>query len=454
MKKICTTLFIFLALMIMTQPVQAASFNVTTKDNGNGTLTVTVSGNVVGGFNVTAGNQSGQLAIRTLGGSDSATYNTGAGSIKVTVTAISISDAEYNVIEGESISKTVVVTEKKVEAPKPEEKPTTTPSNKPTNTTKPSTNNNTKPSNNTSKPTETKKSGDNKLASLTISQGKLSANFSPNVTTYKVDLTSQTKEIEVTAKANDSKATVSGAGKHELKIGENNIVVTVKAENGSQKTYTISIYVTESPEVYLTYKNESYGVLEDYSKMDIPKGYEVGSINTAKKEVACLTNNKTHLTLLLLQNSQNDIGWYIYMNDSIFPYQTLKYMDKEYVNVGCLEGLDGLTKANGFDEKYSRHLLNISNITIDSWKINDNYSLIYLMNEEGEDNIYQYEASEGTLQKQIVENPDDGNNEKMTGDILMGVGGIIIVFLVIGMMWMNWTGLRKKFSKNPKNRKI
>ena len=80
-------------------------------NNGNGSCTVTVSGNVVGGLQIEVAGQSKNVGIETLGGSASASFQTGAGTYTVTVTAISLSDADYNIYEGETVTKTVTVTE-------------------------------------------------------------------------------------------------------------------------------------------------------------------------------------------------------------------------------------------------------------------------------------------------------------------------------------------------------
>ena len=49
------------------------------------------------------------------------------------------------------------------------------------------------------------------------------------------------KEIEISATAEDDRATVEGAGTIQLQEGENNITLTVKAENGSARTYNIKV---------------------------------------------------------------------------------------------------------------------------------------------------------------------------------------------------------------------
>ncbi|MFR1171228.1 MAG: cadherin-like beta sandwich domain-containing protein, partial [Coprobacillus cateniformis] len=119
-------------------------------------------------------------------------------------------------------------------------------------------------------------------------------------------------KITINAKAKDSKASVSGTGEHELKVGENNFVITVKAENGSKKTYTISVYVTEKPSVFLKMGDQNLGVLNDYSKVDVPKGFEKTKITIDGNEISALKNDTLGLTVVYLQNETQGTGFYIY----------------------------------------------------------------------------------------------------------------------------------------------
>lgn len=59
--------------------------------------------------------------------------------------------------------------------------------------------------------------------------------------TYELTVDNSVQNINITGKAEDSKATVSGTGKKDLKIGENKFTITVKAESGAKKDYTINV---------------------------------------------------------------------------------------------------------------------------------------------------------------------------------------------------------------------
>ena len=80
-------------------------------------------------------------------------------------------------------------------------------------------------------------STNNNLSSLSISGATI--NFNPNTLSYSVNLNAATTTIS--AVAADSKATISGIGAKNLKEGKNIFYVTVTAQSGAQKTYTIII---------------------------------------------------------------------------------------------------------------------------------------------------------------------------------------------------------------------
>lgn len=87
---------------------------------------------------------------------------------------------------------------------------------------------------------EIKKSNNANLSNLGIRPHDFTG-FRYGTTTYEVAVPEDTEEVEVYAQAQHEKATVTGTGKKQLKIGENKVEVVVTAEDGTKKTYTINI---------------------------------------------------------------------------------------------------------------------------------------------------------------------------------------------------------------------
>ncbi len=96
---------------------------------------------------------------------------------------------------------------------------------------------------------DAKLSSNAKLKSLKVSGFTLSPKFSSGTTNYSVEVPYDTKKISVTANTSDKNAkVVSVEGNDNLKVGKNVVTVTVEAENGTQKKYTINVNRLEEGE--------------------------------------------------------------------------------------------------------------------------------------------------------------------------------------------------------------
>ena len=81
-------------------------------------------------------------------------------------------------------------------------------------------------------------SNNNNLASLAVTPGGINFNGG---TSYSTSVGADVTSVTVSAAAQDAKAKVSGTGPHNLNYGANDINVTVTAEDGSKKTYSINV---------------------------------------------------------------------------------------------------------------------------------------------------------------------------------------------------------------------
>lgn len=99
----------------------------------------------------------------------------------------------------------------------------------------------------TSTSSTTKKSSNANLNNLGIRPHDFTG-FSPSKTSYSVTVPADIETVEVYAQLADSSATVSGTGTVKLEEGENTVNVTVTAEDGTVKTYTINITRGETVE--------------------------------------------------------------------------------------------------------------------------------------------------------------------------------------------------------------
>lgn len=236
MKKFLKTILftIFMLLILNTNKVKAASASVSANKNSvsvgdSVTITVTinaaawdvrVSGSGISdsivGYNEEAVNET-KTKSYSLNTSQEGTYT-------VSISG-NITDANDTKVYP-SDSTTVTVTQPVQTEPEktPEEKPTTTTQTKPQPTQ-----------------AEEKKSSDADLKEINVEGFSLSPEFNSNIKEYTLTVPYEVTSLNVTAVKSDSKATYRSNGDEELKVGENEVLVNVRAEDGTRNVYTIIV---------------------------------------------------------------------------------------------------------------------------------------------------------------------------------------------------------------------
>ena len=106
-------------------------------------------------------------------------------------------------------------------------------------------------------------STDNNLKSLTVSNATISPAFSAGTTNYTAEVPFEVSKLNVSATANDSKAKVSVNSPNLTPNGTTKVTVTVTAENGSTKTYTISVKRAQDPNYTASSNNDLSGITVD-----------------------------------------------------------------------------------------------------------------------------------------------------------------------------------------------
>ena len=106
-------------------------------------------------------------------------------------------------------------------------------------------------------------STDNALKTLTVSNATISPAFSAGTTSYTAEVPFEVSKLNVSATANDSKAKVSVNSPTLTPNGTTKVTVTVTAENGSKKTYTISVKRAQDPNYTASSNNDLSGITVD-----------------------------------------------------------------------------------------------------------------------------------------------------------------------------------------------
>lgn len=129
-----------------------------------------------------------------------------------------------------------------------------------TNTTNKKETTTTKKDDATNEEIQETKSNNSYLNSISLSDGKI--DFSKDVLVYNLVVDYDTNSIEINATTEDSKSIVEGLGKHSLDVGNNKIELKVKAEDGSEKTYTINI-TREKEEIINNVDDEDSDMIQE-----------------------------------------------------------------------------------------------------------------------------------------------------------------------------------------------
>lgn len=106
-------------------------------------------------------------------------------------------------------------------------------------------------------------SGDNALKSMTVTNAAISPAFSAGTTSYTAEVPFEVSKLDVKAEANDGKAKVSIDSPNLTPNGTTNVTVTVTAENGNKKTYTIAVKRAQDPNYVASSNNDLAGITVD-----------------------------------------------------------------------------------------------------------------------------------------------------------------------------------------------
>lgn len=421
MKKIKYLSFLIFLFLTFKADVSAGTLSIwASASNVSVGQTVTISvkaSNLAGTFDVTSSNQ-GVLAGGVNGSwleNNTYTYQFTAKSVgkaTITATAINVGDFDTNGDFKGSKSVTLNIIEKKSS------------------------------SSGGSTVTEKKEySSDNTLSSLSVDGYELTPTFSKDTVEYRLTVDESVEKITVTAKANHEKASVNGAGEIQLAGGENTVEVKVIAENGNEKIYKIIVTVEDQHPIKVNIGKKEFTIVKkNNGLLDKLDYYEESIIKIDNQDVVAYTNAKTGVTLVLLKDKDNKIGYYIYHKEDN------TYTEYHFITINgvALQLID----APNFLEYYQKYAITIQEQAVDIYKIKKTHKvgLIYGTNlKTGNTSYYVYDQNEETLSKYFDEEvkvyKSEIDNLKKYLMIFMGIVSFLaIIFLIISI----WHGKKKK----------
>jgi len=247
---------IFFAMMILINSnsayagVTASNTSVTVDENGVATVTITGS-NVTGTVSVSTANANIATVTSSYNWIENSSVTVTIRGVTAGTTTVTVSGKVADSTTGAgdttySIPISVTVRGKSTDVPDNNSSNNNSNSTGNTGTTGNTNNNQVEP-----------KSSNSNLSNLGIRPNDFTG-FRSGITTYNVTVPTDVEKIEVYATKQHEKATVTGTGTKSLKEGLNIFSVVVKAEDGTQTTYTINVTRQEN-----TQEEISEGVNQD-----------------------------------------------------------------------------------------------------------------------------------------------------------------------------------------------
>ena len=167
-------------------------------------------------------------------------------------------------------------------------------------------------------------SKDNNLKSLSVEGYEISPEFKKDTLEYTVNVPEGTKTINIIANENDKTATVSGAGEVEVGPGTNSFDIVVKAQNGAEKTYKLTVNVIDENPVNIKIDGKKYTLIKYQDAFTCPETYELSTKNISSFDVPVCTNKKIKYTLVGLKDEEGTIILARYEKDNYSLYNEIK----------------------------------------------------------------------------------------------------------------------------------
>ena len=287
-------------------------------------------------------------------------------------------------------------------------------------------------------------SGNNALSALTVSAGTLTPAFDPAITEYTLSLPSQSDRLTITANPSDSRATVQGDGDISLQDGETSLSVVVTAEDGSAKTYTITVQVAQAPTLFLDYNGQRLGVVKDVSQVTPPAGFAPAEpITYSGDTLPIWTDVSGKRTLVYLMDEKTSAqGFYLFSQTTGVqsPYLPILCGSVTYIYTDIpkeLSSVPGLTPAT----------VKAFGQTLNGWTYNDaslkDFSVLYLMDDAGSYGYYTYDSREETLQRfSGAVFTDSGETLAVPMLYVYIAGGAALVLLILLIVFASVAGSR------------
>ena len=287
-------------------------------------------------------------------------------------------------------------------------------------------------------------SKNNNLKGLSVEGLTLSPEFNKDTTKYTAEADANTNSIRIIANKEDSKAHVSGDGYKDVSEGENKFEITVIAENGSTKVYTVVVNVIDPNPIEVTINGEKYTVVKRESNLEAPETFEKTTITINDQTIPAFYNEINDYTLIGLKNKDGDTSLYIY-NKEKNTYSLYSEVKLDQIKIYPLP-MDMNIK------DYSKTNIKINDVDFEALRYkNSEYYVIKARDfSNGKDNYFTYDSITNTIIRYTDENTKPLQEELSLYKkliIILGAETVFVIFVLISI-------LISRLRNNNKRKKI
>jgi len=256
------------------------------------------------------------------------------------------------------------------------------------------------------------KSANADLASLAIAPGTLSPAFAAGTQSYTASVAANQSKITVSASPADAKSKVSLNGvQDKLAAGSNTVKVTVTAENGGTKVYTITVTrstgptptptPTPVPLPLMKYNGADYTILAAGTADAIPEGFTAATAKYKGVDIPVLQKtlgeavDASVMTIVLL-TADAGTGYFVYdaATETCYPYQLISstVMSFQILDKSAVTSVPAGYEA--FDYTYLDNTVTAFRLISDP---SNPQVLLYLMDGSGISAFYYYDTQNSML---------------------------------------------------------
>lgn len=285
------------------------------------------------------------------------------------------------------------------------------------------------------------KSTDATLSSLSIEGYEISPDFNRDTLEYTANVPSTVNSVKISAKENESHASIEGVGEFEVSEGINTFNIVVTAENGSQKTYVLNVNVEDINPIEIEIGSKKYTIVKNAKNLTKPELYEEKTIKIGEFDIPAYYSEITKFTLVGIKDDEGSVFLAIY--DEKNDKYTL-YNEFSSNNVILY-----ITNFPGKLEGYIKDNIKINDVDVEVYRYKEDsrFVICYAMNVgTGEYDYYSYDTKDNTFQiynDEVIEDLKEDVQTYLYVCIAFGSGLLFAFILIICL-------LRNKKKENKK----